>query len=245
MLSIVIGSTVETYKNLLKFFDKVEKKFKCKVKKKNYYTYETTIKNEKVEFLFAFKPFKNKDYEKSVLKWKARGRKLPPPIEETVKKVRGNRVLFLSFYGAFTGKLNQVYLPISVTPKFIKKRNNKLEDFKNLKGKIEFDNLLVGKVKGKKSNHITTNTLFTQEKFEGGADGLVKLAKFLAKKYDSIDMELYVLVKALKDKLSIGAMGVSSDILDKKHLHMEYNVVKQDTKYHVESCLKAIEVMLD
>jgi len=244
-LNVIIGSTVETYTKGLKFFDKLEKKFECKVIKKNYYAFETKIKNTKIEFLFAYKPKKNKDYLNSFKKWKKRGRKLPPPVEEISKKVNGDKIIFLSFYGAFTGKMNQVYLPVSVTEKFIKNKNNKLEDFKIIeKKRINFDNILVGKIKGKKSNHITTNTLFSPEKFENGANGLVRVAKLLSKKYNRIDMELGVLVNALKDKFPIGAIGITSDVLDKKSLHMEQNVVKNNWDFHTKKCLEAIEVLI-
>lgn len=245
-LNAIIGSTVETYTKGLKFFDKLEKKFNCEVTKKNYYTFKTKIKNTKIEFLFAYNPKKNKGYLNSVKKWKNRGRKLPPPIGEISKKIRGDKVLFLSFYGAFTGKMNQAYLPISVTEKFIKKKNNKLEDFKIIKKKkINFENILIGKIKGKKSNHITTNTLFSPEKFENGANGLVKIAKLLSKKYDSVDMELGVLVNALKEKFPIGAIGIASDVLDKKSLHMEQEVVKNNWDLHTKKCLEAIKVLIE
>lgn len=243
-LNVIIGSTIETYTQGLKFFEKIENKFKCKVTQKNYYTFETKIKNTNIEFLFAYKPKKNKDYLNSVKKWKERGRKLPPPVEEIIKKVKGDKVLFLSFYGAFTGELNEVYLPISITEKFIKKKNNDIKDFKNVKKGIEFDNILLGKIKGKKSNHITTNRLFSQEKFKNGTFELVKIAKLLSKKYDTIDMELSILVKKLKDKLPIGAIGTTSDVLDKKDLHMEQNVVKNNWDLHTKICLEAIWVLI-
>jgi hypothetical protein len=248
-LGVIIGSTVETYTKGMKFFEKFEKKFKCKIKKINNYNFKAKIGENEIDFLFCYKPYRNKNYLDSVKRWKEQGRKLPPPVTEVVKevnkKVRPDRVLVLSFYGGFKGRLNQVYLPEKVSKKFIKERNNVLSDFKKIEcQKIKFNNFLIGKIKGKVSSHITTNMLFSGEKFKGGAEELEKIARKLSKKYDSIDMEMYIIAKGIKKDLGFGVIGVASDVLTKKELHMEKGIVKQDLDLHIKYCFEAIEAML-
>lgn len=79
-LNVIIGSTIETYTKGLKFFEKLEKKFKCKVLKKNYYIYQTKINNSEIKFLFTYKPKRDKNYLDSFEKWKKKGKKIPPSL---------------------------------------------------------------------------------------------------------------------------------------------------------------------
>lgn len=177
---------------------------------------------------------------------KRKGKKFPPPCEEVIQKIKKGKILFLSFYGAFTGKINEVYLPTSITKKFIKNKKNKLKDFKKIKNKkINFENILIGKIEGKISNHITTNKLFSKEKFEGEAKELIKIAKELSKNYTSIDMELGILISKLKEKFPIGAIGITSDVLDKENLHMKPEIIKNNWDFHTKKCFKAIKCLIE
>ena len=53
-LTALIGSSVETYRDEMKFFNKFERKFKCKVKKIGRFKFNTIVNKWKIDFLFCY-----------------------------------------------------------------------------------------------------------------------------------------------------------------------------------------------
>lgn len=246
-LTVIIGSTVETYTQRLNFFNKLEKKFKCKIKKKNYFEFKTTINNHQLNFIFCYKPKRNQRYESAKIWWKKeKNRILPPPAEEIIKKIKKpDRILTIGFCGGFKGKINEIYLPYKITKKTFPKGWLTYSKLKKINSNpLDFGNFLIGGIKGKKSKHLTTDLGLMPTHFKNKKD-LVNGAKELGKKFDTVDTELYVLVKPLMKKFEIGSLLISSDVLNKEKLHMQDNVNKMDWNFFVKTCFQTIKICLN
>lgn len=243
MKTILIGSTVETYSQLLQFFKKLEEQFSCKVIQKEYYIFETTMNNELVEIIFTFGPTRDAMYKKNILFWKEKGRVIPPPADEVIQQIKGKKILVLSFYGGINASLNQTCLPVRVSTKLMHESTNKIQDFEQVSEMFNFKNNLVGKLNGKTCTHITTNNLLIPERFNSNEE-FKEVVKILSNNgFETVDMELAYIVT--NTTVPIYAVGTITDVLQKDELHMEVGVVKNDLDNHLRVVFEAISIFMD
>ena len=244
-LTVLIGSPVETYTKSIGFFDNLKKRFGCNIKKLDNFKFYSKIKNNDVTFLFCYKPQRDDSYLSSYNYWKTqKGIELPPPVKEIINEIDADKILTLGFCGVFDGKRNDIYLPISVSSKDFGDGWLNYKKIINIKSenKLNFNNFLVDKIIGKKSDHLTTNKGLMPNHFQNPRE-LSKAANILKKRFNSVDMELYPIIEYFKEKIPIGSFFVSSDILNKEEEQMRGSL-NLNYKTYLNKCFNSLEIML-
>jgi glycerol-3-phosphate cytidylyltransferase-like family protein len=217
---IFVGCWVEQFVKDIKFFDYLENKLGCKVKKKSKFVFETILNNHKVIFQFCFGPDNDKIWkERKKIRAKER-MQLPPSISHIVKKgIKTDEIYYLGFCGIFRGRKGKIYLP----NQFIKINFNEYTlhhghiDTIKVSKKIIYDNKLIGIVRGKKCTTVTSNQVlslrYVKDKSEEVLKAISERLKLIA---DIVEMENYEIVKNFGKKHPIGIFLYGIDFPAKK-----------------------------
>ncbi|MBU4000564.1 hypothetical protein KKG29_05360, partial [Patescibacteria group bacterium] len=241
------GGSVRLYLNYIMLFSTIEKRFNCKIKKKNNFEFQTTFNNNKIQILFAKNPTRDNIYikYKNYLE-KNRIELLPPPGDEVAKKIKNSDVvLFFGLCGGFKGRKGDIYLPeklleISLNSHYLKKE---YISHINAINQIKINNIFIGKINGKKSKIITSNVALCADSIEE-EESLIELCRKLSDQGDIVDKESYSIAKNIKN-IPLGIMVMSSDLLyNKKTMLRNKRPFIIDTKKFNKFCLKCIESVL-
>ena len=226
-IAVLIGSPYNVLAKKGNLYRLIERKLNSKFKKVSKYVYKIETKENLFYFYACYKPKKDKSYISSKKHFEKLGEQVPPPIQEVIKKIKNvDLLLILGTCGSLDSRKNQIYLPtefynISFKDTYIKK-----EDLKKIKvGKsIKCDNILLDKLKGKKSKVITSNITFIPDRMENNSKKDLKiLVNKLNKKINCVDLESYYIVKKFSNKIPIGILLFSSDIIG-KHTKMRFKL---------------------
>jgi hypothetical protein len=249
-LTVILGGSVDFYQKHMNLLRLVEKKTRWKIKKINFERFSCKVNGIDIDILFCWNPIRDaayydlKKFAESKLKFAVH-----LPASELVKKIKNiHAVLFIGNCGAFQGKKEETYLPSMFNELLFKKLVVDEEIIKNLKpkGKINIKNILQGKIKGKESIAITSNlTLSPNNMLNHDKDLLIKAAKKLSKYGDMVEKESYQIVKAFKNKIPLGVIMISSDVLSiKKHM-MDNKNFKPNKENFANTFIKSIKIMVN
>jgi len=247
-LTIIFGGSIDYYDKNMGVFKEIGDVFGCSIKKIAKSKLTTKIKKINIEILFAYNPTRDKNYRvnKRYLetKW---GQTVPAPADEIVKKIKkSDIVLFFGHCGGFSGKPGIIYTPETFKEIFFEEAIVKHKEIIKIKpkNKIKINNILAGKMQGKKATLITSNLTLNPSSIENNSkEHLIKLAKILSNAGDIVEKESYPVAKYFKDKVPLGVMVVCSDVLSIKKYMMDEKFNPSPKKFS-KACIKAIKIAL-
>ncbi|MBN1949877.1 MAG: hypothetical protein JW801_01660 [Bacteroidales bacterium] len=246
-ITIVMGGTINLYRDYFQLFNHIEKKFGCIIKahNKGYLSFE--LHNVKFTVLFCLHPRRDKNYLLlKALKESKSGETVPLPADELVKKIiNTDYVIFLGMCGGMHGKTGRVYLPTEFC-KIYFDTSIKHKDILKIKPlhRITVDNILLNIIEGVPARVITTNLTLLPDSVEGREDGLWTLSERLSVYGDIVDKESYILAKHLVDKIPCGFALMASDLLTKKNQMMDQEKFTPDKKRFNAMCINVIRQIL-
>lgn len=260
-ITIIFGGTPSWYFFSFKLFKYLKKKFGMEIPsdkeirtlfmKKGKYRFTTKIKNTKINVFFCMMPKKDKNYNKmKEFHKKQWNEKLPPTAEDVCKQIseKTSVILFFGVAGAFSGKLNQIYLPtkfkqINFKTDVIKKDN--IKRFK-IKKQITRKNILTEKIKGNDSIVITSNLMLIPEKMENKSKCLLKKIASRLKKFGGlVEMESYQIAKGINKNIPLGLFLMTSDALSENKHMLERGKIKFNIDKFNKTCYNVIQKFAD
>lgn len=246
-LTIIIGGPV-CYYLWIGFFKHFEKKFKTGVVRDSHFKFSSNIGKIKVDFFFCLQPKRDKNYLKTKKFIRSIKDLMPPPASEICKKIKKSKlILFFGLCGGFKGKVDDVYLPTEFQELDFKEEIIKHKHIEKLKPRklIKCQNILINKVKGKKSRVITSNLTIQPKNVEKESMKHVRqIASKLIKHGDAVEKETYQIVKHLGRKYPLGILLVASDVLHKNKYMMKLNKHHFSRTHFNKTCCQAIEEVL-
>ncbi len=249
-ITVIFGGTVGLYQGYFKIFEAIEKEFNCIIRRISPFKFSGKIGNIKIDFEFCINPIKDKNYfaSKKYLETSRWKELVPPSANDVVKKIKSDYVLFFGICGAFKGKKNQIYIPEEFKEIFFKETSIKYKHIMKItpKNKITIKNILANKVKGIKSKVITSNMTLTHKNIEKESkDHLIALANILIKHGDLVDKEMYQIAKYFNNKIPLGIMVMSSDILTVKKHMLEDKTFNLNIETFNKSCIEALKTIIE
>ncbi len=238
---MIFGGNVEPYEQTVRAI--LGELGITKLEKREAFNLSVRINDIELEFLWCYGPTKDKNYDASKEYFlKTYKQLLPPPADEVVKLVKQtNVVLFFGLCGAFKGNVNEVYLPTEFSEINFQERMIKKEHIPKIipKNKITCNNILLGKIKGKKSKQVTSNlTLSPALIAEPHPEEHVRtIAYNLLSFADAVDKESFEVVKALGAKFPIGIAVIASDVLEKNESMLTSVKEHWDREHFKQVCL--------
>jgi len=241
-IAVFIGSPYNILAKKGNLYKLIEEKTKSKFKKINRYVYKIESENSILYFYACYKPKKDKSYTSSKKYFNSKGEDTPPPVEDTIKKVKNpDLILIFGTCGSLDGKKNQVYLPTEFYKVYFKEtfiKHKEIDEIK-LDKKINCDNFLTEKIKGIKAKTITSNVTFIPDRIQDGSkEHTLKLANILSKNINCVDMESYPIVRKFKNKIPMGIFLFSSDVVG-KHTKMRFKL--REFQKRVSNMIKLVD----
>lgn len=249
-ITVIFGGAIGLYNDYFRIFDAIEHYFKCIVRRVSAYKFDCKINNTKIEFRFCYNPTRDKNYYNNKKFLESMYRDLIPlPADELAKKIKNtDKVLFFGICGSFKGKISEIHTPEEFHEIFFNEVYIKHKEILKIKpmNKIEIKNILSEKIKGKKSKSITSNVTLTPNTIEKKDKAyLIILGEKLAKKGDIVDKESYQIAKYFKNKIPLGMMLMTSDILTIKKYMLTAKIFNPNKKKFNKNCIKAIKIALN
>ncbi len=240
---ILIGDWPDNFVKNVRFFEALEKEFGCTFLKKSEFVFTTVISKVSLTFQFCFGPLEDSVWVQRKELRKAEGRNLPPSIEElSRKKISCDELYYLGFCGVLNGRVNSFYLPSSAKEILFKKYLLGRTTSYSIKKKIDFTNILLGKINGKPCSLITSNQVLSLKYVEDNSEVLLAtIAKLLRKEADVVEMENYEVVRRFGDKFPLGVLLYGGDSpLRKEHMIGSTSMKSMDFFVFVKGCLDFI-----
>lgn len=231
-LTILIGCWVKQFIDETKFFNYLEKRFDCKIKKVNYFLYRTQINNIRIEFQFCFGPNDDELWQERKRIRAKEGLRLPPSIEHLAKRgIKTKEIYYLGFCGVLEGKRNEAYLPnkfVKVSfPKYFIDANHIDRVF--ISKKISYPNKLIGVIKGYKCTSITSNQVLSLKYILNKSKEILSaLAERFVNHAHVVEMENYEIIKRFGKNHIIGSLLFSTDVPKNKKYQLGGNPVKSN-----------------
>lgn len=249
-LVVIFGGTIGVYLGYFKIFHEIEKKFNCKIRRTGVNSLSCRVEDVEIDFKFCLNPIRDKNYL-SLKKFLEEGylkEVTPLPANELVKKIKNtDGILFFGLCGTFKGRKGDIYFPEEFKEVFFN-TYIKHEEISKIKpfNRIKIKNFLAKKIKGKKTRVVTSNLTLMHESMENKCkDNLVILGKILSKHGDVVEKESYQIVKSFKNKIPLGLMLMSSDVLTmKKYIFKTGYDFNPNKKRFNKYCIQSLKIAL-
>ncbi|MDO8509379.1 MAG: hypothetical protein Q7S27_06895 [Nanoarchaeota archaeon] len=207
---ILIGDWPKHIIEDLRLFDLIEDKLSTEIIKLDEFSYKTIIDDKEIIIQFCFGSEENEFRKIREEHWKE---KLPPSIESISNRdSKFKEVYYVGFCGLINGKVNEIYLPnqfkkVNFKDYWITPRTK----FK-ISRKIERNNILSSKMKGKICTGLTSNqVLLLKYMKDRNPETLRLLGEKLSEQADIIEMEGYGVMKYFSGNCPIGLAYLGTD----------------------------------
>lgn len=210
-ITIFIGSWVEDMTKKVGFFNYLEKKMKCKIRKKSDFVFQTRLDDKEITFQFCFGPANDIIYQTR----KSLKKELPPSVGHlATQRIEADEIYYLGFCGVFKGDKGEIFLPVNfkkVTFKDYMLNYNHVKTMKISKA-ISCENILAGKIKGRPCTLITSNQVLSlRYTFNNSPEILKAISLELKKHADIVEMENYGLIKKFGKTHPVGVFLYGTD----------------------------------